>query len=93
VTAASIDIRSNGAARLRVTSSRIARPFRGVLLRHRVQGLEQALPVLELGPRRRIGGQPRLELARLGVARFAVEDGVHQLGERGVLQGHLTSNP
>jgi hypothetical protein len=34
-----------------------------------------------------------LELARLGVAGFAVEDGVDQLGERGVLQGHLTSNP
>jgi hypothetical protein len=68
-------------------------PFRGVLLGHRAQGLEQALPFLELGTRRRIGGQPPFELARLGVAGFAVEDGVDQLGERGVLQGHLTSNP
>ena len=68
-------------------------PFRDMLLRHRLQGLEQALPLLELGPRRRIGGQAQLELARLGVAGFAVEDGVDHFGERGVLQGHLTSNP
>jgi len=64
-----------------------------VLLGHLAQGVKQALPIVELGAGRRIGDQAQLELARLGGAGLAVEDGVHQLGERGVFRGHLISNP